>query len=153
MLVILLVKKSMTFSLFPFLPSVDPQGLAPDLVPWQAFPMAHTHRHCIQSPLRGQPACYLRALHPRHLWPHWYVYTGRMAVELCDHSLCTTLNKLSSSFLFRSHICAQPHLHLTWNLLRADRSWGAGAFSFQTQDSGTPRFLQLSRMPQIYLGH
>ncbi len=151
-----------------FLPSVDPQGLAPDLFSWQAFPMAHTHRHCILSPLRGQLACYLRALHPRHLWPHRYVYTGRMAVrsglhckfcsvcyiicELCNYCVRPLINSsLFSSF--RSHICTQPHLYPTWNFLRPDRSWRAGAFSVQTQDSGTTQFLQLSRIPWIYLGH
>lgn len=75
----------MTFSFFPFyndsfipslLPPADPQGRASDLVPGEAFQLAQTHHHCILSHLLGQPSCYLRALYPRHFWPHRYVNMG-----------------------------------------------------------------------------
>lgn len=48
------------------------------------------------------------------------------------------------SFLCRSHLCPQPHFHLTWNLLHPNRSSRAGALAVQTKDPGTAQFLQVS---------
>lgn len=48
------------------------------------------------------------------------------------------------SLLSRSHLCPQPHFHLTWNLLHPNRSSRTGALAVQTKDSGTAQFLRLS---------
>ena len=101
----------LTLSFVPsFLTSVDPQGLAPDLVPCQAFQLVGTHRHCMLSNFCGQPPGYLRALHPRHLWPHRYVCTGRTISSVncvITYGVQHYMNSLPLSVLLHLQ---EPHL-------------------------------------------